>query len=159
MNIVSERFVAIIVLSLAVVQSGLTGANSLVMIIAPEYWYAIMPGLISTGPSNVYLLREIGLIELVVTGLYIGGTLFPFWRFPFWTGAAVWQTARVLRLSVNEATLFWSAFPYIFIPALVGVIVSTWAYKTCRPKALMKVMIDSDWMLEVPEPAKIGVRS
>jgi hypothetical protein len=37
------------------------GANGLTMLVAPDYWYASVPGVTATGPMNHHFLTDIGL--------------------------------------------------------------------------------------------------
>jgi hypothetical protein len=38
----------------------LLGANGLFMLIAPDQWYPVVPGVTDTGPFNVHFIRDIG---------------------------------------------------------------------------------------------------
>lgn len=37
------------------------GANGVVMLAAPLWWYSAVPGVTETGPANVHFIRDIGL--------------------------------------------------------------------------------------------------
>lgn len=43
----------------------LLAANGLAMLLAPEAWYAGMPGVIYTGPLNLHFVRDIGCAYLM----------------------------------------------------------------------------------------------
>lgn len=40
------------------------GANGLVMLAAPSFWYGAVPGVTATGPANGHFIRDIGLAFL-----------------------------------------------------------------------------------------------
>ncbi len=40
------------------------GANGLVMLAAPSFWYGAVPGVTATGPANSHFIRDIGLAFL-----------------------------------------------------------------------------------------------
>jgi hypothetical protein len=42
------------------------GANALWMLIRPEGWYYLVPGVVGTGPPNLHFIRDIGCAYLVV---------------------------------------------------------------------------------------------
>lgn len=41
--------------------AGYQGLNGAVMLAAPEFWYATVPGVEHTGPANIHFIRDIGL--------------------------------------------------------------------------------------------------
>jgi hypothetical protein len=47
------------------------GANALVQLVAPGWWYAAVPGVVATGPFNPHFVRDIGAAYLV-TALGLG---------------------------------------------------------------------------------------
>jgi hypothetical protein len=102
----------------------------------------------STGPLNSYLVREVGLAELLLAGLYGLGIARPAWRFPCWILAASWQTLRVLRVCVSETNLFWSALPFIVLPAALGIAISVWARKNSNTIGRGEIQLDDDWKFE-----------
>jgi hypothetical protein len=40
------------------------GANGIIMLAAPQWWYATVPGVVETGPANIHFIRDIGLAFL-----------------------------------------------------------------------------------------------
>ena len=48
-------------------------ANGVIMLAAPELWYANVPGVTETGPANVHFIRDIGLAFIAAgTALFMG---------------------------------------------------------------------------------------
>jgi hypothetical protein len=154
MNEVANKPMRLLVLILAGMEALAVAFNAVVMLTVPAYWYAMTPGVTSTGPLNLYFVREIGAVELIVASLYAVGLCRPAWRFSCWMGAASWQSLRVLRLCINEAGLFWGAFPFILVPAIVGMLVSVWARANTFVAVPTEIAIDDDWTLETPTPSR-----
>ena len=50
----------------AAVLGALLAANALAMLVAPLWWYGVVPGVPSTGPFNPHFVRDIGAAYLVV---------------------------------------------------------------------------------------------
>jgi hypothetical protein len=44
------------------------GANALVQLLAPYWWYGVVPGVTATGPFNPHFVRDVGAAYLVVAG-------------------------------------------------------------------------------------------
>jgi len=66
-------------------------ANGLMMLVVPELWYHIIPGVIDTGPFNAHFVRDIG-IAYLVSGAAFGWLLRDFDRaWPAAVGAAIFQ--------------------------------------------------------------------
>jgi uncharacterized protein YjeT (DUF2065 family) len=42
--------------------------NGLWMLVLPQNWYGLVPGVISTGPANLHFIRDIGCAYLTVGG-------------------------------------------------------------------------------------------
>lgn len=57
------------------------GLNGLFMLVAPEAWYAAVPGVVDTGPANTHFIRDIGLGFLA-------------------SASALWLTARTGGIAV-----------------------------------------------------------
>jgi hypothetical protein len=45
--------------------------NGLLMLLAPEYWYHLVPGVPATGPFNPHFVRDIGCAYLVSGGSFL----------------------------------------------------------------------------------------
>jgi hypothetical protein len=48
-------------------------ANGTFMLVAPEHWYVLVPGVTTTGPFNQHFIRDIGLIFLFVGAAFLLG--------------------------------------------------------------------------------------
>lgn len=44
------------------------GADALVQLFAPYWWYGVVPGVTATGPFNPHFVRDVGAAYLVVAG-------------------------------------------------------------------------------------------
>ncbi len=56
--------------ALTVLLALILAANGLLMLIAPEPWYHLIPGVSSTGPFNPHFVRDIGCAYLVCGGAF-----------------------------------------------------------------------------------------
>lgn len=50
---------------LSVVLAVVLGGNGVAMLLAPLWWYGVMPGVTATGPFNPHFVRDIGAAYLV----------------------------------------------------------------------------------------------
>ena len=58
-------------------------ANGLTMLAAPVNWYAMVPGVVDTGPFNPHFVRDIGVAYFVTGGSLVGLAKWPAAR-RFW---------------------------------------------------------------------------
>jgi uncharacterized protein YjeT (DUF2065 family) len=57
--------------SLTILLALILVANGLLMLIAPEPWYHLIPGVPDTGPFNSHFVRDIGCTYLVCGGAFL----------------------------------------------------------------------------------------
>jgi len=50
------------------------GANGIVMLLAPETWYALVPGVTATGAANLHFIRDIGLAFIAAAACLLAAT-------------------------------------------------------------------------------------
>jgi hypothetical protein len=53
---------------LAGLLAAILGADAVVQLVAPFWWYGAVPGVVATGPYNPHFVRDIGAAYLVVAG-------------------------------------------------------------------------------------------
>src|SRR5690606_22007970 len=70
--------------------------NGLFMLIAPQTWYAFVPGVTDTGFFNQHFIRDIGIIQLFLGAAFLAGMVRPERRVGLWAGAASWLCAHAV---------------------------------------------------------------
>ncbi|MDB5446876.1 MAG: hypothetical protein JWQ97_2193, partial [Phenylobacterium sp.] len=75
------------------------GADALVQLIAPFWWYGVAPGVIATGPFNAHFVRDVGAAYLVTAAGLAGFA----WR-PRAARPAVLMAAAFLTLHAGIHT-------------------------------------------------------
>ena len=118
-------------------------ANGLFMLIAPEQWYWLVPGVPERGLFNQHFLRDIGMIYMLIGGVLIYGALytsvlykkhrFLLWLMPIACLVShalfhVWEV--VAGLSGPETLLV--DFAGVILPAIVGMGLLYGSYKSSR---------------------------
>ncbi|WP_440053135.1 hypothetical protein ACSLBF_09270 [Pseudoalteromonas sp. T1lg65] len=74
----------------------LSFANGLFMILAPESWYWLIPGVPDRGPFNQHFLRDIGIIYTLMGVTFIVGAIYKSLRFSLWLLPAAWLTGHAI---------------------------------------------------------------
>lgn len=112
--------------------------NGLAMLLAPEAWYRNVPGVTHTGPFNQHFVLDIGLVQMFMGGSFAIGLVQPGSRFTLWSAATVWLTAHAMlhfwevAIGICPPSAIGRDFPVVTLPALIGIVVSVWAWST-RP--------------------------
>lgn len=83
-------------IGLAITLGILAGANGVFMLLAPDPWYAAVPGVTATGPFNQHFIRDIGLIFLLMSAGLLAGAAQPRLRVSLWTATAIWLSGHAL---------------------------------------------------------------
>jgi hypothetical protein len=108
-------------------------ANGIFMLVSPERWYVLVPGVTSTGPFNQHFLRDIGLIFVFMGGAFLVGVVRPQWRAPLWAAAAIWLCGHALfhfwevAVGICEPLVIARDFPAVTLPAIIAVLLTVWA--------------------------------
>ncbi|MFC3150839.1 hypothetical protein ACFOEK_07355 [Litoribrevibacter euphylliae] len=106
--------------------------NGLFMLIAPEQWYWLVPGVPERGPFNQHFLRDIGMIYMLIgSALFYGAlynsALYKNFRLLLWLMPISWLVFHaifhawevVVGISGPEALLV--DFAGVTLPAIVGI--------------------------------------
>jgi uncharacterized protein YjeT (DUF2065 family) len=104
--------------------------NGLWMLLAPEHWYARVPGVTDTGPLNQHLVRDFGACYLLVGAIIVGGLA----RGQLTRAVHVWITLFFsLHAAIHVGELLagrvssdhWVIdFPGVFLPLLLLLVLS-----------------------------------
>ena len=104
--------------------------NGIFMLLAPQEWYFLIPGVTSTGLYNQHFIRDIGLIQMYL-GIAFGlGLAWPADRFKLWAAATVWLVAHALfhvwevAAGICGSYALARDFPAVSLPALMGIALS-----------------------------------
>ena len=139
MRVIEEgRTIAKVSFVLAGINALFLFANGLVMMLAPEAWYHAVPGVSHTGPFNQHFVLDIGLVQMFMGGSFAIGMAQVGSRFTLWTAATVWLCAHAIlhlwevAIGLCPPSTIVRDFPAVTLPALIGIMVSAWAWRT-RP--------------------------
>ncbi|QUM74416.1 hypothetical protein [Sphingopyxis granuli] len=108
-------------------------ANGIFMLVAPEAWFSVVPGVTRTGFFNQHFVRDIGMTYLMVGSGFIFGGWVVDRRVELWGIAALWLSGHAIFHLVEVATGICSPsyllvdFPAVTLPALIGVAATLWA--------------------------------
>jgi uncharacterized protein YjeT (DUF2065 family) len=120
-------------LALAVLLGVVLLANGIFMLVSPERWYVLVPGVTSTGPFNQHFLRDIGLIFVFMGGAFLVGVVRPQFRILLWAAAGIWLCGHALfhfwevALGICAPSDLVRDFPAVTLPAIIAVLLTLWA--------------------------------
>jgi len=123
----------IICLGTAALMGFAATANGLLMLDSPADWYALVPGVTSTGPYNQHFIRDIGLIFLFVGAAFLFGIATPQYRVVLWAAPTLWLTAHALfhfwevAVGICAPSALARDFPAVTLPAIIGGLLTLWA--------------------------------
>jgi len=109
-------------------------ANGIFMLVSPMDWYQAVPGVTSTGPFNQHFVRDIGLVFMFMGGAFVIGAIRPRWRVPLWAAATLWLAGHALfhfwevAAGINSSSVLLRDFPDVTLPALIGILLTAWAF-------------------------------
>ena len=118
---------------LAITLGVLSGANGVFMLIAPEAWYAAVPGVTTTGPFNQHFIRDIGLIYLLMSAGLLVGAARPGLRVPLWAATAIWVSGHALfhvwevAVGICGPSALLRDFAAVHLPAILTWLLTFWA--------------------------------
>ncbi len=134
----SNRFVVAIVFIVAAANGLFLFANGLFMLFEPMKWYLWVPGVSETGMYNQHFIRDIGLIQMFLGAAFVFGWFHPAQRCIAWAAATVWLIAHALFhiwevvVGICGPPALVRDFPAVSLPALLGIGLTAWAWKTGR---------------------------
>ncbi len=116
--------------------------NGLVMLVAPKEWYYAVPGVTDTGSFNQHFVRDIGLIQMFLGAAFGIGLIRPALRLDLWAAATAWLIAHALfhfwevAVGICSPAAIPRDFPAVTLPALIGIGLTAWAWRTGRSATL-----------------------
>lgn len=109
--------------------------NGIFMLVSPEPWYFMVPGVTETGPFNQHFLRDIGLIFLLIGAALLFGAARPHLRVLLWSGAALWLCGHALfhlwevAVGICSPSVIPRDFPAVTLPAILAAMLAVWALR------------------------------
>ncbi len=138
MNTIEQRAILILVFVTVAFNTLFLSANGLFMLVAPEPWYNLVPGVTDTGFFNQHFIRDIGIIQLFLGVAFGVGMWKPARRVELWGAATLWLIAHALfhvwevAAGICSASTLVRDFPAVSMPALMGIALTLWAWWSSR---------------------------
>lgn len=109
--------------------------NGVFMLLAPERWYFLIPGVKETGSYNQHFIRDIGIIQIFLGAAFGIGWFRPALRLHLWAAATLWLIAHALfhfwevAVGICAPSALLRDFAAVTLPAILGIIVTarTWS--------------------------------
>lgn len=102
-------------------------ANGVYMMVAPESWYWLVPGVPDRGPFNQHFVRDIGFTYALIGCAFICGAIYARQRLLLWSMSTAWLVSHgvfhiweVIVGICGPASLA-EDFGGVTLPALLGV--------------------------------------
>jgi len=70
--------------------------NGTLMVLTPESWYWLVPGVPERGPFNQHFVRDIGFLYILMGAAFIYGTSLVKYRGALWSMSAAWLTIHAV---------------------------------------------------------------
>ena len=70
--------------------------NGILMVLTPESWYWLVPGVPDRGPFNQHFVRDIGFLYLLMGAAFIYGALVVKYREALWSMSAAWLSVHAV---------------------------------------------------------------
>lgn len=125
-------------ISIAVLLGLATLGNGVYMLVAPESWYWLVPGVPDRGPFNQHFVRDIGFTYALIGGAFIYGAVHARQRLLLWSLPTAWLFSHgvfhvweVLVGICGPASLI-EDFGGVTLPALLGLALVYSSYRS-RP--------------------------
>jgi hypothetical protein len=126
----------IVLIGLATLTGFAMFSNGAVMLADPWWWYSTVPGVGRTGPFNQHFIRDIAILYLAIGIAFITDAYRPNLRLAVWAPATLWLTGHAIFHVWEVATgicgpaYLASDFPAVSLPALIGIGLTTWSWKS-----------------------------
>jgi hypothetical protein len=110
--------------------------NGMFMLIAPEQWYYLVPGVKETGSYNQHFIRDIGIIQIFLGAAFVIGMVRLSLRIHLWAVVTLWLIAHAnfhfweVAVGICAPSALLRDFPAVTLPALLGIVVTAWAWST-----------------------------
>jgi hypothetical protein len=110
--------------------------NGVFMLIAPERWYYLVPGVKETGSYNQHFIRDIGIIQIFLGAAFGIGWFRASLRMHLWAVATLWLIAHALfhfwevAVGICAPSALLRDFAAVTLPALIGIVVTARAWLT-----------------------------
>lgn len=123
----------IICIGTALLMGAAAVANGLLMLVSPAHWYALVPGVMETGPYNQHFIRDIGLIFLFVGAAFLVGAAQPQSRVFLWGVPTLWLGGHALfhvwevAVGICAPSALARDFSAVTLPAIIGTLLTFWA--------------------------------
>ena len=140
-----NRAILILVFVMVAFNTVFLSANGLFMLVAPEPWYNLVPGVTETGFFNQHFIRDIGVIQLFLGVAFGVGMFKPARRVELWGAATLWLIAHALfhfwevAVGICSPSVIPRDFPAVTMPALMGIALTLWAWSAPRIARAAKV--------------------
>ena len=138
MDTIEQRAILILVFVMVAFNTLFLSANGLFMLVAPEPWYKLVPGVTDTGPFNQHFVRDIGIIQFFLGVAFGIGMWKPARRVELWGGATLWLIAHAVfhvwevAVGICAPSTLVRDFPAVSMPALMGIALTLWAWSNPR---------------------------
>ena len=127
MKTIEHRAIMIMVFVMVALNTVFLSANGLFMLVAPEPWLNLVPGVTDTGFFNQHFIPDIGIIQLFIGVAFEVGMIRPARRVELWGIATLWLIAHALfhvwevTVGICSPSVLVRDFPAVSMPALMGI--------------------------------------
>jgi len=134
--------IPIVVSTLAILNGVFLFGNGLFMLVVPLACYHFVPGVTHTGPFNQHFISDIGLIQMFLGTAFGVGMIQPASRVVLWAAATSWLIAHTIlhlwevAVGMHSPSVIGRDFPAVTLPALIGVVVTAWAWGKAQSRLL-----------------------
>jgi hypothetical protein len=134
----TNRAISIVVFTLIAFNGLFLFGNGLFMLTVPRAWYYFVPGVTNTGSFNQHFIRDIGIIQMFLGAAFGIGMIRPALRVELWAAATLWLIAHAVfhlwevTVGICSPSVILRDFPAVTLPALIGIALTAWAWRT-RP--------------------------